>query len=282
LYVGHPAFARAAGGDYLAPAAPRRERMTRRPIITLTTDFGTSDAYVAALKAAILARLPDACLVDVTHHVPRHDLLRGSITLERAVDEFWPGTFHLCVVDPGVGTGRRLLVVDANGRTVVCPDNGLITWTRHCHPDVSCFDLTWRPAKFSHTFHGRDVMAPAIAMLAAGQEIGALARPAGDVVLLDVKPARTESDPIRVIYVDSFGNATTNLNHRRLKALGLERFSCSGIDLGPLRHTYADVAPGQPLALIGSSGLLEIAVRDGSAAAMGVRVGDVVERTSEV
>src|ERR1700691_2024494 len=99
------------------------------PIVTLTTDFGLSDAYVAAMKAAILRQSPHAVLVDVTHNVPPQDVLCGSISLERAVDGFGPGAVHLAVVDPGVGTNRRILLVEIHGSTVVCPDNGLITWT---------------------------------------------------------------------------------------------------------------------------------------------------------
>src|SRR3954465_10045811 len=107
-----------------------------RPIVTLTSDFGTSDAYVAVMKAVLLAWCPQARLIDVTHQIPRHDILCGSITFERAVDGFPPGSFHPCVVDRGGGTDRRLLVASANGRTIVCPDNGLITWTFHRHANV--------------------------------------------------------------------------------------------------------------------------------------------------
>src|SRR4051812_30134407 len=249
-----------------------------RPIVTLTTDFGTADAYVAVMKAVLLAWCPQARLIDVTHQIPRHDILCGSIILERAVDGFPPGTLHLCVVDPGVGTERRLLVARANGQTIVCPDNGLVTWTFHRHPNPQAFELTWRPGSSSHTFHGRDVMAPAIAMLAGVEPIDSIAKPITDPILLDVKPARAASDPIRIIHIDAFGNATTNVSLETLKALGVTSFCWNGIHLGQLQRTYWDVPPGKPLALIGSSGLLEIAVRDGSAVeTLGVRGGDVVE-----
>src|SRR5215210_747174 len=99
---------------------PRKACRRRRPIITLTTDFGLTDSYVAAMKAVLLRHCPDATLIDVTHNVARHDILCGSITLERAVDGFPPGTVHLAVVDPGVGTDRRLLIARLNGQTVVC------------------------------------------------------------------------------------------------------------------------------------------------------------------
>src|SRR5437762_6102280 len=117
-------------------------RSSIRPIITLTTDFGLSDYYVAAMKAVLIHHCPEARLIDVTHQVPRHDILCGSITLERAVDGFPPGTVHLAVIDPGVGTDRRILVARLNDQMVVCPDNGLITWTwRRLGPGAS-YELT--------------------------------------------------------------------------------------------------------------------------------------------
>src|SRR5687767_2870099 len=141
-----------------------------RPIVTLTSDFGTVDFYAAAMKAVLLRACPEARLIDVTHGVPRHDILCGAITLERAVDGFPPGTTHLAVVDPGVGTGRHLLVAEIKGQRVVCPDNGLITWAwrRHGAGEARAWQLTWRPQRTaSDTFHGRDIMAPAAGMLAA-------------------------------------------------------------------------------------------------------------------
>src|SRR2546422_431302 len=141
------------------------QKRRARPIITLTSDFGLRDSYVAAMKAVLLRHCPDATLIDVTHNVPRQDILCGSISLERAIDGFPSGTVHLAVVDPGVGTDRRILIAAINGSTVVCPDNGLITWAWRLHPDGSARELTWRPVKHSHTFHGRDIMAPAAGMI---------------------------------------------------------------------------------------------------------------------
>src|SRR5687768_15248318 len=114
------------------PAA-RATSSATRPIVTLLTDFGLADSYVAAMKAVLIRTCPDARLIDVTHQVPRHDVLCGSITLERAVDGFPPGTIHLAVVDPGVGSDRRLLVARVNDQLIVAPDNGLITWPWRMH-----------------------------------------------------------------------------------------------------------------------------------------------------
>jgi S-adenosylmethionine hydrolase len=248
-----------------------------RPIVTLTTDFGTRDYYVAAMKAVLVRDCPDVRLIDVTHEVPRHDILCGSITLERAVDGFLPGTVHLAVVDPGVGTDRRIIIVKLNDQTVVCPDNGLITWAWRRLGPGQAFELTWRPRQSSSTFHGRDLMAPAAAMVASGANLSTIARPISDPILLNIGPANNVAEGARIIHLDTFGNATTNLGHETIRLAKAGRFSILGHEIGDLRRTYADVAPGTPLALIGSSGLLEIAVRDGSAAAqLGLRVGDVV------
>jgi len=246
-----------------------------RPIITLTTDFGTRDYYVAAMKAVLVRDCPQSRLIDVTHEVPRHDILCGSITLERAIDGFLPGTVHLAVVDPGVGTDRRVLVTELNRQTIVCPDNGLITWAWRRLGPGNAYELTWRPRTSSNTFHGRDVMAPAAAMLARGDRLADLARPIDDPVLLDISPAPRHSASARIIHLDIFGNATTNLSYDRI-ARGTS-FRVRQNRLGKLRRTYWDVPPGKPLALIGSSGLLEIAVRDGSAAKqLKLKVGDEV------
>ncbi len=241
------------------------------PIITLTTDFGTADHYVAQMKAALLRECPDATLVDVTHAVPRQDVAAGSFTLERAIAAFPPGTVHLAVVDPGVGTERRLIVALVNGSTVVCPDNGLITWAWRRHHGGPARELTWRPAVSSHTFHGRDIMAPVAGRIAAGK---ALEFPTVEPVLLDLDVSPTNRAGV-IIHVDVYGNATTNILAIEQPPAG--RWIARGRDLGPLRRTYADVPAGLPLALVGSSSLVEIAVNSGSAAAvLGLRVGDAV------
>jgi S-adenosylmethionine hydrolase len=246
-------------------------------MITLTTDFGLRDHYVAAMKAALVAHCPDGRLIDVTHQVPRHDVLSGSITLERAIEAFPAGTVHLAVVDPGVGTDRRILVVHINNQTVVCPDNGLITWAWRRLGPGEAHELIWRPNVSSSTFHGRDIMAPAAAMLACGRLPNSIARPISDPILLDVRLADGASHSARIIHIDVFGNATTNMDQQTVQTLGETNFRVGGRSLGRLKKTYCYAAPGEPLALIGSSGLLEIAVREGSAQnLLNLRVGDVV------
>lgn len=250
------------------------ELMPARPIITLTTDFGSIDFYVAAMKAVLLRHCPEANLVDISHGIFRHDLRSASFTLERAVSSFEPGAVHLAVVDPGVGSDRRLLLADVNGSAVVCPDNGLITWTCRRHANVKVTELIWRPAKFSNTFHGRDIIAPAAGMIAAGMRRDTIAGGEIEPILLPMELSKTRDG--EVIHIDHFGNATTNVPSSNVPA------NLAAVRLGndrtiPFVRTYADVPHGEPLALIGSSDLLEIAVRDGSAAeALKLKVGDRV------
>lgn len=267
------------------------------PVVTFLTDFGLADFYVGAMKGALLRFCRAATIVDVTHAVPRHDIRFGAIMLERAVVAFPPGTVHVAVVDPGVGTARRILVARIAGQTVVCPDNGLLTWAwRRCGAgeaqgvpqamgapratgvpaqEVQAYELHWRPAAHSHVFHGRDIMAPAAGLIAGGTPIDRLATPIADPVLLDMAPATDVRQGGEILHVDHFGNATTNVPEALLA--GVRDVRVRGTSVGPPRRMYGDVDPGRPLALVGSSGLLEIAVREGSAAGqLGLSVGDRV------
>lgn len=232
------------------------------PIVTLTTDFGLDDWYVAAMKAVLLSHASAARLVDVTHTIPPGDIVKGSITLERAVAAFPPATIHLAVIDPGVGSDRRALIVRIHQQLVICPDNGLITWAWRRHGPGEALQITWKPPTESHTFHGRDLFAPVAGMLASYRAILDLGKPIDAPVLLDLDLSTGPTG--QIIHIDRFGNATTNIIALSLSPNAQVRIGELTL---PLRRTYADVAPGQPLALIGSSDLLEIAVRDGSAAA---------------
>lgn len=257
------------------------QRRNERAIVTFTTDFGARDAYAAAMKAAVLRECPEAALVDVTHEVARHDVLAGSITLERAVAQFAgiERVIHVCVVDPGVGTERPILAALTAGPTpawVICPDNGLVTWAHHRVGFRSVWRVRYDQRLVSETFHGRDVMAPLAGRLAR-EAVWGMPGPPHAPVLLDVRPVPLAAGSGQVIHVDAFGNCTTNLLADAAGPGRQTRVRVAGRDLGPLRQTYADVAPGQPLALTGSSGLLEVAVRNGSAAeALRIAVGDRV------
>ena len=243
-----------------------------RPIITLTTDFGTADGYVGEVKGVLLSHSPDAELVDITHEIPPQDVERARLTVARVWRRFPPGTVHLVVVDPGVGSGRAALAVQSEGRFLVGPDNGVLS-PALLIAGARAIELPL-PPRSSATFHGRDVFAPAAAALARGESVDALGRPAASPVLRRTpEPTRRSDGAIEgeIIVLDRFGNAVTNL-------IGLRGGT---IELGTrcitVRHTYSEVAPGEPVAVTGSTGFIEIAVRDGDAAsALGISRGDKV------
>ncbi len=197
--------------------------------------------------------------------------------LERAIDGFPPGTVHLAVVDPGVGTDRRILIVEIHGQLAVCPDNGLITWAWRRLGPGQAHELKWRPPKASWTFHGRDILGPAAGMLVAGKPINEIADPIDDPVLLDIVPAKAPARRGRIIHIDHYGNAMTNIPREAFGIGRKAKITVAGKPVGRPKRTYCDTAPGLPLALFGSAGLLEIAVRDGSAAkSLALHVGDEV------
>ena len=231
-------------------------------IITLLTDFGTADGYVGEMKGVILSAIPDAILVDVSHALAPQDVDAARLTLARVWRKFPRGTIHLVVVDPGVGTERAALAVESDGRLLVGPDNGVLT-PALLNPGARTVSLAV-PPDAAPTFHGRDVFAPAAAALARGRSIDSLGAPfAGAIIRRTPEPRRVESGHIagEVIVIDRFGNAVTNLvgRHDMIVQVG-------GREI-PMVRTYSDVESGSPLALVGSNGLIEIAVRDGSAAA---------------
>ena len=243
-----------------------------RRIITLLTDFGTADGYVGEIKGVLLSRVPDAYLVDITHDIPAQDVESARLTLARVWRRFPAGTVHLAVVDPGVGTSRQALAVESDGRFLVGPDNGVLS-PALLMSDARSVALPL-PASAAPTFHGRDVFAPAAAELASGASIDALGTPAtGVIVRRTPEPRRREDGAVagEVIAVDRFGNAITNLVGRRPALLEVAG------NVLPVRRTYSEVERGSPLALVGSTGLIEVAVRDGSAARLfGLDRGSVV------
>ena len=245
-------------------------------IVTLTTDFGVRDPYVAEMKGAILgiARTAGATvqLVDVTHEVARHDVVEGALALEAATPFFPRGTVHVAVIDPGVGTARRGMVVAARGQVFVGPDNGVFT-PFLSGTDWRAFELAapeYRLPAVSRMFHGRDVFAPAAAHVAVGVDVARLGPAVTDPVRLAWEGARERAGTLEgaVIHVDRFGNLVTSLFAEAVAArLGARiRVSVRGRAI-PMVNTYGELERGGLGALAGSSGRLEIAVREGSAAA---------------
>lgn len=231
------------------------------PAIVLLTDFGTADGYVAEMKGVLLSRAPLVPLIDASHDVPPHDVEFARITLARYWRRYPVGTVHLCIVDPGVGSARAALAVASGGQFFVGPDNGLLSPALFAL-DAQVVALPSSPSA-SATFHGRDLFAPAAARLAMGEPLEALGERYDDPVRRRTPAPFRRTDGMivgEVLTVDRFGNAITNLIAR-----GDGRVHVGELTL-PLARTYADVDNGSPVALVGSSGLIEVAVRDGSAA----------------
>lgn len=232
-----------------------------RPLITLLSDFGTADGYVAEMKGVLYSMAPDATVVDLSHEIPPHDVELARLTVARYWRRFPPGTIHVVVVDPGVGSSRAALAVSSDERFLIGPDNGVLS-PALLVADAAAITLPV-PAAASRTFHGRDVFAPAAAALAGGTPITALGTPHDQPVVRRTPEAvRREDGAVlgEVLAIDRFGNAVTNLVGVRNGVIA------AGGRPVPVRSTYADVASGAAVALTGSSGLLEIAVRDGNAA----------------
>jgi S-adenosyl-L-methionine hydrolase (adenosine-forming) len=242
-------------------------------IITLLTDFGSADHYVAEVKGVLLTRAPGVTLVDVTHGIPPGDVRSGSYVIGRTWHRFPTGSIHLAVVDPGVGTPRPALALGAHGHFFVGPDNGVFTPVLH-DAEVEAVVLP-TPDAASPTFHGRDVFAPAAAGLANGLPLSVLGQPLGSIpVRLAYTAPHYEGKTVvgEVVYVDRFGSLVTNLTSELVPTYA--RLEVEDLDLGPLRRTYSDVTAGGLLAYVGSGGAIEIAVRNGSAARrLGVGVG---------
>ncbi|MEO6446484.1 MAG: SAM-dependent chlorinase/fluorinase [Gemmatimonadaceae bacterium] len=233
-----------------------------RPLITLLTDFGTADGYVAEVKGVLYSQAPDALVVDLSHDIPAQDVEMARLTVARYWRRYPPGTVHVVLVDPGVGTARLCLAVSSEGQFLVGPDNGVLS-PALLLPDARAVELVV-PLGAARTFHGRDVFAPAAAALSMGVGIDALGSEMGGAKVRRTPEAvRREDGAVvgEVIAVDHFGNAITNVLGARSGVV-----AAGGRPI-PIRATYADVAVGAPVALSGSTGLLEIAVREGNAAA---------------
>jgi S-adenosylmethionine hydrolase len=247
--------------------------------ITLLTDFGTVDGYVGAMKGVLATRAPLASVEDISHEISPGDVRKASRVLGRYWDRYPPGTVHLVVVDPGVGTERRALAMDADGRFFVAPDNGVLsvvldrasTW--ECVAARVSSVVTLPPSK---TFHGRDLFAPMAVHLALGTPLEALGSRIEDPRRLGRALPREVPGWMQgeVVEVDRFGNLATNLPESLVREAGEVEVSGHRI---AFHETYGEVASGELLALRDSEGRVEIAVRDGSAAAgLGSGVGSEV------
>jgi S-adenosylmethionine hydrolase len=257
-----------------------------RPIITLTTDFGTKDSYVAEIKAVILSLSPDARIVDLTHEVDKFNTRMAAYMLACAAPYFPKGTVHVVVVDPGVGTKRRALLIQTRNGFYAGPDNGVLTLAANDQGIEHVFEITNRKLmlpRISNTFHGRDIFAPAAAHLINGtkpEEFG----PETDKISTPrfTRIVRRKNMLIgEVLYIDGFGNIITNIGKRELDLMNPKeavnvKFKSTKLRL-KLCKAYAEVGKGEALAIVGSHSFLEISVNQGSAAKkLKVKVGDKI------
>ncbi len=259
-----------------------------RPVITLTTDFGEGSPYVAQMKGAILSINPDVQLVDITHAVPAQDVRQGAIVLGVATTVFPANSVHVAVVDPGVGSDRRIVYARIGQQQFVAPDNGLISHVAQRTRPSQVIWLTnrafWR-TEISNTFHGRDIMAPVAAHLSRGVAPEKLGEPIDDMVQLDVPNVQVASQEIKgmIVSFDSFGNLISDIPASLLteavKTSSL-LIRCASHDVRRIVPTYSAEPKSSLVALIGSSGMLELAIVNGNAAqTLGVPIGEEVKIT---
>jgi len=246
-----------------------------RPIITLTTDYGTNDHLVGTLKGVILKINPDVNIVDITHNVTPFDLLDGALAIGSSYSYFPPRTIHVVVIDPGVGTDRRPLLVTAETQYFVAPDNGVLSLVYEReesilvrHANVEHYYLQ----PLSKTFHGRDIFAPVAAWLSKGSQAAAMGDEITDYKKFAMPRPKTSDGVMKgvVLRVDSFGNLVTNFRPEHLPAAALEtgavQLQVGAQSVTRLVNTFAQGNPGEAFAYIGSNGFVEIGVNKGSAA----------------
>ena len=250
-------------------------------LITLTTDFGTQDWFAATMKGVILGLCPRAAIVDITHEIPAGDIRAGAFALMASHRFFPKGTVHVAVVDPGVGSARHAIAVQTASHFFVGPDNGVLSLAL-AKGKIKTIRRLENAGSFlqpvSRTFHGRDIFAPVAARLCRGSPIHQLGPPQQGFVRLRWSEPRMQRQGIEgeVVYIDRFGNLTTNIEEKYLPDVSLEH--CR-LDIGrrrniPLASHYQAVPTGREVALIGSGGLLEIAVNGGSASQrLGLKIG---------
>lgn len=252
-------------------------------IITLTTDFGIRDTYVGIMKGVILGINPNVQVVDLTHAIPPQDIYETAFSIYAAHSYFPKGTIHVIVVDPGVGSDRRAIACRMDNAFFVCPDNGVLSYLLQSTEDevpqsinaVEIQNKAYYLPEVSNTFHGRDIFAPVAAHLSLGVPLEDIGPPVQRLVQLPIQAPELSGNTLigQIVKIDRFGNAITNISESAIA--GLESASTDGISVYEIRigsvrlnrfnRAYAESGVGKPLAIIGSSGLLEIAINGGNA-----------------
>ena len=257
----------------------------KRPVITLLTDFGSSDHYVAAMKGILLGICPDAQLVDISHEITPYAITEAAYTLAQAWTCFPPGTVHLVVVDPGVGSARRPLVLEAARHRFVAPDNGVLSMICDAVPAHQVREITasrYFRQPVSRTFHGRDIFAPVAAHLAGGIAPAEIGPAIGYYRQLNFgKPAQTGAKAWTgtILKVDRFGNLITNFPSETWQfTTGSFEMKVGVRAVSRMASNYAEMAAGDPFVIAGSAGFLEISMnRESAARALGAASGDILE-----
>jgi S-adenosylmethionine hydrolase len=246
-----------------------------RPIITLTTDYGTSDHLVGVLKGVILSINPDVNIIDITHRVLAHDVLDGALTIGQAYKYFPPKTIHLVVVDPGVGTPRRPVLVAGDQHYFIAPDNGVLSSVYDQSEALYAWNITsehYFRNPVSNTFHGRDIFAPVAAWLSKSWQSSSFGEPITDFVRFALPKPKAAGNVVKgaVLRVDHFGNLITNITAADVPALvaanGKFTIRLGNGQVSKVVQTFAQGAQGEVVGIIGSSGFLEISVNKGNAA----------------
>jgi S-adenosylmethionine hydrolase len=257
-----------------------------RPIITLTTDFGLRDPYVAEMKAVILSICPNATIVDIAHEIEKFNIRMGAYVLASASSYFPKDTIYLAVVDPGVGTKRRALLIRTKHDYYVGPDNGVLALAAKSRDIEHIYEIANRKLmlrKTSSTFHGRDIFSPVAAHLANGTPPAQFGPEIRKIVMPEFAKLIRRKDMLvgEVMHVDGFGNIITNFGEKELELMKIK--TVVNVKLKDVRQklefceTYAEVEPQKPLALIGSHNFLEISINQGSAAEVfKIKTGDKV------
>jgi S-adenosylmethionine hydrolase len=257
-----------------------------RPILTLTTDFGEADPFVGAMKGVILGIQPNALIVDISHQIPPFSVHEGGFVIAEAAPWFPRKTIHVVVVDPGVGSARRPILVEAGGQYFLGPDNGVFSMIRARFPKNKVREITnrkWMLPKVSRTFHGRDIFAPAAASLSKAKSAAAAGRLIHDALQLRLAlPEQTNKRTWTgaIIRVDHFGNLITNFDANEFAQIRANPFEVAiGFEkIHRLALNYAECPPGEPFVIEGSSGYLEVCVNQGHAARkLGCSTGAPVE-----
>ena len=236
--------------------------------ITLTTDFGMKDHYVASMKGVILGINPDALTVDITHEIPKYDILSAAYNVNCAYKNFPVGTIHVAVVDPGVGSARKAMAIEWGGHYFVGPDNGVFSLVLEKSDGARIVEISntdMMLTSVSNTFHGRDIFAPAAAHLSLNVPLGKFGPNIESPVLLNISSPDVKENEVMgsVIYVDSYGNLITNISSDFIQSSSI--IYIDHVEIGTISDSYDMASQGEILAIVGSSGFLEISANRASA-----------------